>query len=184
MHQRLLLPAATVMCAVLLVGCDDTVPPSAPLPVSQAIVVGGERVVTMLDGCDPETFAAANITCIRQGGVTIERFLDLLDRHQTFGAWRFSPGTLTARSGQTLLVRNQGGEVHTFTRVEAFGGGIIDLLNALSGNPIPAPECGNLGPDDFIAPGADASALVNQSGTAHYQCCIHPWMRLDIRTRS
>jgi plastocyanin len=57
---------------------------------------------------------------------TPERFLQLLGKHQTVGAWRFSPETLNATVGQTLLAVNQGGEVHTFTQVEHFSGGIVD----------------------------------------------------------
>jgi hypothetical protein len=85
--------------------------------------------------------------------------------------------------GQTLLAVNQGGEVHTFTEVENFGGGIVLALNALSGNPVPAPECLNLVAGDFVAPGASYTDEVEEPGTEHYQCCIHPWMRLDLHAR-
>ena len=43
--------------------------------------------------------------------------------------------------GQTLVAINRGGEEHTFTEVEHFGGGFAPLLDNLSGNPDPAPEC-------------------------------------------
>ncbi len=96
---------------------------------------------------------------------------------------KFSPGTLSASVGQTLLAVNQGGEVHTFTEVEDFGGDVVLALNVLSGNPVPAPECGTLAPSDFIAPGASRAVEVEQPGTEHYQCCIHPWMRLHLHAR-
>jgi len=48
---------------------------------------------------------------------------------------------------------NRGGEEHTFTEVEEFGGGIVPVLNALSGNPEVAPECLALEAADFIQPG-------------------------------
>ena len=73
--------------------------------------------------------------------------------------------------------------MHTFTEVEEFGGGKIEVLNTLSGNPVPAPECQNLAPSDFIAPGASYTDEVEERGTDHYQCCIHPWMRLDLHVR-
>jgi hypothetical protein len=85
--------------------------------------------------------------------------------------------------GQTLVVVNQGGEVHTFTEVEDFGGGSVLALNELSGNPVPAPECLNLAPGDFVAPAASRTDEVEAPGTVHYQCCIHPWMRLDLHGR-
>jgi hypothetical protein len=76
---------------------------------------------------------------------------------------------------------NRGGEVHTFTHVAAFGGGIIPPLNALSGNPVPAPECLALEPDDFVAPGNTYQEQIEGSGTQLFQCCIHPWMRMTVR---
>jgi len=138
MQPRLLLTAAIATGASLLNACDDAATPTAPESVSQAVAGGEERLVTMMDGCDPESFDAADVTCVRPGGVTFERFLGLLGKNQTVGAWHFSPGTLNARVGQTLLAVNQGGEVHTFTEVEDFGGGRVLVLNALSGNPVPA----------------------------------------------
>jgi plastocyanin len=184
MQPRLLLTTAIALCASLLNACDDATRPTAPVSVSQAVVGGEERLVIMMDGCDPESFGAADVTCVRSGGVTFERFLDLLGAHQTVGAWHFSPGTLDASVGQTLLAVNRGGELHTFTEVEEFGGGIVDTLNTLSGNPVPAPECRHLSPGDLVAPGGSYTDEVEEPGTEHYQCCIHPWMRLDLHARS
>jgi plastocyanin len=183
--QRLSLAAAISISALALSACDrDAGPTTAPVSLSQAVVGGEERRVTMMDGCDPETFEAAQVTCVRRGGVTFERFLDLLGQHQSVGAWRFSPGTLDVRVGQTLIAVNQGGEVHTFTEVEHFGGGVVGVLNELSGNPVPAPECQTLAPGDRIAPGASHTGEVEEPGTERYQCCIHPWMRLELHARS
>jgi hypothetical protein len=183
MPQRLLLTAAIAICASLLNACGDAARPTAPVSVMQAVAGGEARLVTMMDGCDPESFDAADVTCVRPGGVTFARFLDLLGKNQTVGAWHFSPRTLNARVGQTLLAVNQGGEVHTFTEVEEFGGGVIEALNTLSGNPVPAPECQHLSPGDFVAPGASHTEEVEAPGTEHYQWCIHPWMRLDLHAR-
>jgi hypothetical protein len=144
MQQLLLLAATIVLSASGLTACDDAGRPTAPVTVSQALARGEERLATMMDGCEPQSFNAADVSCTRSGGVTFQRFLDLLRKHQTVGAWRFSPGTLNARVGQTLRAVNQGGEVHTFTEVQEFGGGRVEVLNTLSGNPVPAPECRNL----------------------------------------
>jgi len=83
--------------------------------------------------------------------------------------------------GQTLVAINRGGEVHTFTHVEAFGGGIVPLLNDLAHVPNVAPECLQLEPDDFVAPGTTYEETVEDTGTQRFQCCIHPWMRLEVR---
>jgi hypothetical protein len=75
--------------------------------------------------------------------------------------------------------------VHTLTEVEEFGGGIVPLLNQLSGNNQVAPQCIALEADDFIPPGGfDADDEVEEAGTELYQCCIHPWMRTVVHGKA
>jgi plastocyanin len=147
-----------------------------------------DRFVNMMDACDPTTFNAAvgEGTCVRNGGVTFADFLAQLEKHQFIGAWHFAPPNMTARVGQTLVAVNHGGEVHTFTEVEEFGGGIVPPLNALAGVPTMAPECGALGPNDFVAPGATfrEEDPLDHAGNEKYQCCIHPWMRLELKVQA
>ena len=73
--------------------------------------------------------------------------------------------------------------MHTFTEVDEFGGGIVEMLNDLSGNPVPAPECLALGDNDFIPPGGRSPPEVEGPGVPHHQCCIHPWLRTDVTVR-
>jgi plastocyanin len=82
-----------------------------------------------------------------------------------------------------VQAQNNGGEVHTFTEVDEFGGGIVPPLNVLSGNPLPAPECLQLGLGDFIPAGGQSAPDLEDPGVHHYQCCIHPWMRADVIVR-
>jgi len=174
---------ATVI-SLLVLACTDATRSTAPQ--LDATVVGGEqRLVQMMDACDPESFNAAlgPGSCTRSGGVRFTRFLDLLGAHHSVGAWHFSPPRLNARVGQELLAVNQGGEVHTFTEVEEFGGGVIADLNTLSGNPVPAPECLALDQDDFVPAGGTYTDEVEESGDERYQCCIHPWMRTTVTAR-
>jgi hypothetical protein len=140
-----------------------------------------EVMVNMKDACDPETFNAAVApgTCVRAGGVTFDEFIAQLRRFGFIGAWHFAPPNVMARVGQEFLVTNHGGEVHTFTEVEEFGGGVVPMLNELAHTPKVAPECLALDPDDFVAPGATYREDIEEEGVEHYQCCIHPWMRLD-----
>ena len=189
--QRLLLTAVIAACASLLNACDNATQPDPSTTSARtaaaapsAVIGGEERVVTIMDACDPASFTAANISCVRSGGITLDQFLDLLGKHHSVGAWHFAPSVVNARVGQDLVAVNHGGEVHTFTEVEEFGGGIVTELNALSGNPVPAPECLTLDPDDFIPPGGRYSDEVEEPGTEHYQCCIHPWMRVNVNGRS
>jgi plastocyanin len=140
----------------------------------------------MMDACDPTTFneRVGPGTCLeRQAGVSFSHFTAELMRTQMAGSWHFAPSETTAGVGQTLLAVNRGGEVHTFTRVAAFGGGIVPPLNTLSGNPVPAPECLTLEADDFVPPGGTYEETVSEPGTQQFQCCIHPWMRITVRAQ-
>jgi plastocyanin len=189
MTRRVLVVLAA---AALAVNCDQS--PSAPTPASStpagsspsttASINGGlERPITMQDACDPDTFNAAigPGTCVRPGGTPFDTFIAQLQRNQRAGAWDFQPGKTTAKVGQTLVAINRGGEVHTFTEVQAFGGGIVPVLNQLSGTPNVAPECQTLEADDFVAPGATYRETLHEAGNAKFMCCIHPWMKLEAR---
>lgn len=185
-----------VFTAVMFVGCEkNTAQPSAPSPLAndQAVVVSqptqlaangaSQHVVTMFDACDPETFNAelGAGTCTRSGGVRFDSFVEQLRKHHSIGAWHFAPSEVTMRVGQMLVATNQGGETHTFTEVEEFGGGIVPLLNQLTGITNVAPECNALTGRDFLAPGASSRETEEDAGVEKYQCCIHPWMRAEVR---
>ena len=111
-------PLGLVM--LLSAGCDDAVQTTSPELQSQTIRGGEQRLITMRDACDPETFneAVGPGTCIRNGGVRFAKFLQLLGQHQKVGAWHFAPNSVKAKVGQELLAVNRGGEDHTFTEVE------------------------------------------------------------------
>jgi plastocyanin len=187
-----------------ILGCSDStrmpaspsaIPPSASRASAGAIgsalapmtpvTVGGhaQSAITMLDACDPETFNAAlgPGTCVRKGGVLFADFIDLLRRHQSVGAWHFTPPQASMDVGDVLLAVNRGGETHTFTEVEEYGGGIVPMLNQLSGLTTVAPECTQLKPADFIPAGGSSSQTEGEQGVEKYQCCIHPWMRAEVR---
>jgi hypothetical protein len=110
-----------------------------------------------------------------------DTFIAQLTRLGFVGPWHFAPNVVNAREGQRFLVTNRGGEVHTFTEVEKFGGGIVPNLNELAKLPTVAPECLSLSPVDFIAPGHTFEEDVEADEAENYQCCIHPWMRLTTR---
>ncbi|MFL5574448.1 MAG: hypothetical protein ACJ79S_00535 [Gemmatimonadaceae bacterium] len=180
---------AIALAAALLAACADPSRPTGPATISAARIAGGgpdTRLVELKDACDPTTFNAVLGAggCTRQGGVQFANFIELLTKHGEVGAWHFAPRNIETTVGTTLLAVNRGGEVHTFTEVEQFGGGIVPNLNQLSGNPVPAPECLSLEPDDFVPPGGTYPDEVEAPGTELYQCCIHPWMRTVVHARS
>jgi plastocyanin len=190
MSIRLYPLIVVVGAAAVIVGCEDR--PAAPTSPSTAVVAGpaqraasgeAQHVVTMFDACDPATFNAAlgEGTCTRSGGVRFDDFLQQLGRHGSIGAWHFAPSNVAMHVGQLLVATNRGGEEHTFTEVEEFGGGIVPQLNELTGLTTVAPECTQLAASDFLAPGASSSEEEDEAGVEKYQCCIHPWMRAEVR---
>ena len=159
---------------------------------------------------DSFNMAAQSTICIagHHGTTLFEDFIAELTTDKIAGAWRFNPlvnateghfhlARLDLKEGEPITIYNAGGETHTFTRVERFAGGFIAPLNVLSGNLDPAPECAKVLPDSTLAqqdesdtnqfveagtteagPTAGTSAL--PLGVSHWECCIHPWMRINI----
>ncbi len=139
------------------------------------------------DQCDPTTFNLAVgpgdcvATPFTTRRVTFLAFLGQLEVRHNVRGWFNSPGSLEANPGDVIDAVNRGGEQHTFTRVAKYGGGIVPILNKLSGLPTPAPECLAASPSEFLRPGqTDHEVLPQTPGRYHYMCCIHPWMRTDV----
>jgi hypothetical protein len=170
------------------------------------------KTITMRDACDPVSFNAALGTgaCVpgQHGNTLFTDFLGELQTDRIAGAWRFNPllnategnfrlARLDLRSGDQTTIQNAGGETHTFTRVKNFGGGFKVRLNALTGNPDPAPECAQILPggtlvsqpenatNQFVEAGKTESGPTAGSaalppGVSRWECCIHPWMRMVV----
>src|SRR5215475_9313488 len=157
---------------------------SAASPVQFAAKAGSGKTVKLMDACDPDTFNAPPPvgvgpgTCSRSGGVQFANFIDQLTRHHSIGAWHMAPGVVTLKVGEVLSAFNHGGEAHTFTEVEEFGGGNVPFLNQILGLTFVPPECAQA---KLLQPGQSSSEVENDEGVEHYQCCIHPWMRADVR---
>jgi plastocyanin len=155
-----------------------------------------QATIDIRDYCDPDSFNAAigPGTCVRDtstGAINFTGFVAEIGADKSAGAWRFAPEQIRVSEGATLELHNLGGETHTFTEVKRFGGGFVDFLNELSGNPTPAPECAQMvdgalvpqPPTDenmFIPAGGSATVQLDHEVVKRYQCCIHPWMRLTI----
>lgn len=149
--------------------------------------VQGDKKIRLLDDCDPATFNAVlgDGACIGNGHTTFAEFIEELEETQDAHAWRNQPSNMHLNVGRSTLIENRGGETHTFTPVAEFGGGFVNELNGISGNPVPAPECLNFGSIDFIPAGAVENGPTAGSselpvGASKFQCCIHPWMRTVI----
>ncbi len=157
---------------------NDGAPESA---LSGNVLEAGSAAFTiqMLDRCEEGSFNAAvgAGTCVGEGKVTFDEFIAELVKKQTHHQWRFQPTQIALKSGRPISIVNVGGEVHTFTPVAEFGGGFIDDLNQLSGNPVPAPECLDFGSIAFLPAGSVTPLAGLPEGTHLFECCIHPWMR-------
>ena len=183
--------------AVLLLACFVLLSASA---LAQSTFTIGIR-----DACDHKSFNH-NVgpgTCKtgQHGSTKFKFFIAELQSDKIAGAWRFNPlldatqgtfqlVTVNLSSGQTTSLENTGGEVHTFTKVASFGGGFIPILNQLSGNPDPAPEC--LQPENptniFVEAGTTETGPTAGSdqlppGVTNWECCVHPWMRMTVNVQ-
>jgi len=158
------------------------------------VASGSTTTIRLWDACDPASFdqVLGPGSCLsgRHGTETFDIFINEVTVDRIAGAWRFGSTKYDLPSGRNTLLENRGGETHTFTKVDKFGGGFVPILNQLSGNPTPAPEC--LAPPSstftFVpglgkvaGPMAGSAAL--PSGVSRYQCCIHPWMRTVITVK-
>jgi len=149
--------------------------------------VQGDKKIRLLDDCEPTSFnqVLGDGACVGNGHTTFDEFIAELAATQDAHQWRNQPSQMHVNVGRPTFIENVGGETHTFTPVAEFGGGFIDQLNGISGNPVPAPECLNLGSIVFIpAGGTEVGPTAGSSdlpvGTHRFQCCIHPWMRTVV----
>jgi hypothetical protein len=95
------------------------------------------RQVSMMDACSPSfNIFIGPGTCSRTGGMYFLDFIAELTAHQSAGAWHNAPSQTDVWLGDALLAVNKSGEIHPFTRVASFGGGIRHQLNAVAGTPI------------------------------------------------
>jgi hypothetical protein len=138
------------------------------------------------DDCDPATFNSGPPTgpglghiCDGDGGTTFGDFIAELQATQRAEKWRFNPDRMS--EPRNIVAQNRGGETHSFTKVAKFGGGQVDVLNALSGNPVPAAECVSPSVNATFVPPGQHLNVDGVVGGDKFQCCSHPWMRTTVR---
>lgn len=157
--------------------------PSAPSEARIKVKLPSTTSVSMIDNCDQDSFnhALGKGTCVHKQGLRFPQFLSDLATNHTVPSWANVPAAFESAIGRTLDVTNNGGEVHTFTEVAKFGGGIVPFLNTLARTNEVAPECKALDPTDFVAPGAVYHETLTHIGPTNFQCCIHPWMHATVQ---
>jgi hypothetical protein len=202
MHRSTLVTALAIATPTILLlsACGDQPTPTETARVGASSAAlsregnGPEHAGALVahDSCEPSSFNAgiAPGTCVKNGRTTLPTFIAQLQATGVARDWRFTPDEANALLGVDVLGNNVGGEEHTFTPVKQYGGGVVPLLNQLSGNPVPAPECLSLEADDRVASGGkylieaeELADVMDDNGIAHVQCCIHPWMRSEVRLK-
>ena len=145
--------------------------------------------IVALDECDPATFnlptAVGADFCknVALGAsTTFDKLFALAAAGTPDPGWDFEPDILTVKQGTTLSVSDQGGEPHTFTEVKEFGGGFIAPLNHGEAT---VPECtggfGNIAvAKTRILQGSHRDIVGLSKGKHLFECCIHPWMRMEV----
>jgi plastocyanin len=188
---KVILPAIVVAVA----GCADSPGARSLAPTADASFSSGSgnsgssgrvQKLELRDDCDAATFnvAIGAGTCVGRGGTTFDKFIAELQKKQIAGAWKNNPDHFGDKAGTAIDVTNIGGETHSFTRVAAFGGGIVPLLNDLSGNTTVAAECADLNPATLVPSGGHLHVDAMAAGTYKFQCCIHPWMRTSVTLKA
>jgi plastocyanin len=183
------------MAVTLLAGC--VILAGAKHAIAQRCSPNVAQVVA-LDECDPDTFNAK----VKKGGLgeggtgfchnvalsPLGFTTTLSDLFAKAAAgtpdpnWDFEPDALTIQQGTMLDVVDQGGEPHTFTEVAQFGGGFVEGLNHGEST---VPECSGGFSNVAVArtrilQGSHLDITGLSKGKHLFQCCIHPWMRMEV----
>ena len=188
--MRTLSILVTVVGVVAVQACSDAsrdpvaTQPAAVGEISASFGVengGPGRRIFLRDQCDPTDPAWVGGCRLPKGNVTVAEFQAAFAEHGGHPLWRFSPIATTVESGETLQIVNVGGRVHTFTRVAAFGGGVVPGLNKPGQQTVP--ECRIPPPLVRVLPQATSSITFTGSGEQLFMCCFHPWMQSVIQVR-
>jgi plastocyanin len=185
-RSRLDAAAATPFVAALLLSSALTSPAQADEPVTTPVQI------VALDECDPVTFNAVvgpdfcknvALAFVAPFATTLNDLFAKAAAGAPDPSWDFEPDSLRIKQGTPLIVVNQGGEPHTFTPVANFGGGFIAGLN---GGQAAVPECAAGFKDVAVArtrilQGSQLQVAGLTKGEHHFQCCIHPWMRVTVK---
>jgi len=147
-----------------------------------------------LDECDPTTFNAVmgpdfckNVTLAAFGyATTLSDLVAGAQSGKPSPNWDFEPDSISVPQGTVIKVTDQGGEPHTFTEVQQFGGGFLPPLNGPGETSVP--ECtGGFSTVEVaktrIIQGSTIEIPNLHKGVHRFQCCIHPWMRVTVNVK-
>jgi plastocyanin len=182
--------AKFALLAICLMFAGATLAPAQERQEKQENQHSSVQIVA-LDECDPVTFNAALGPDFCRN-VTLGAFTTLGDLFAQAAAgtpdpkWDFEPDAVRIKEGTTVSVVDQGGQFHTFTEVAHFGGGFIPGLNAPGEDTVQ--ECSGGFSNIAVArtrilQGSRVEITGLAKGKHHFQCCIHPWMRVQVEVK-
>jgi len=175
-----------VMTLILLAGC---VMLAGVTHAAGPVITPSPAQIVALDECDPATFndpaASGPGFCLNVALGASTTFANLLSEAAAGTPdpnWNFQPSLMTIKKGGLVSVVDEGGEPHTFTEVKQFGGGFLPPLN---GGEATAPECAGGFANVAVAKtrvlqGSHIELNGLSKGKHLFQCCIHPWMRMEV----
>jgi plastocyanin len=168
----------------------------APTALAEEDTPPTPRQIVALDECDPTTFNAVlgpdfcknvALAAVLPFATTFTDLFAEAAAGTPDPSWDFEPDSVTIKQGTPIIVVNQGGEPHTFTKVAKFGGGFVLALNGVQEA---VPECAGTsmrpGFKDVavartrILQGSQLQVTGLSKGKHYFQCCIHPWMRVTV----
>ena len=160
---------------------------TAPAAAADAPQVKNMR---LLDACDKASWDVEfpNLCEVNAGSVSLSRFRADLAKGGS-GAWWINNRNETIDAGDTLHVSNQGGIIHSFTEVQAYGQGLVPEWNTAIKETSPAVTVNGLplfqDPAAFatFVPRGTSADIKPAKGVHKYQCIIHPWMRTVVTVR-
>jgi len=180
--------------AILILLTGGVIFAGAPGARAQGNSPGLAQVVA-LDECDPVSFNAVlsesgggfchNVSLAAFGfATTLSDLLTGAENNNPDKGWDFEPDQLTIKQGTILSVVDQGGEPHTFTEVQAFGNGFLPPLNPGSATSVIS-ECSGGFKNIAVArtrivQGSHLDIIGLSKGKHLFQCCIHPWMHMEV----
>jgi plastocyanin len=180
-------PVIAILASLLAGACAGSDLPSeastksslvADEPRFSAETTNGPRKIALLDDCLPTD--AWNGGCTLKGGtVSLAQFQAAAPLGHP--AWRNEPSYMKISDGKDVRITNEGGRPHTFTRVAAYGGGILPPLNRPG--QVVAPECANVATRlaSLLVGGASMEIEGLEPGNHKFMCCFHPWMIAEVR---
>src|ERR1700693_4475136 len=176
--------------AALILRAGGVILPGAPHAIAEGNGNSpGLAQGVALDECDPVTFNAfagpdfcKNVTL--GAFTTLSDLLAGAEAGTPDPGWDFEPDQVTISKGDIVSVVDQGGEPHTFTEVKAFGNGFLPPLNPGSSTSV-IPECSGGFKNIAVArtrvvQGSHLDVTDLSKGKHLFQCCIHPWMRMEV----